>query len=99
MRLPFLEYLHQSLLGEEPVHPVENLMAKRWVKERLKRMFPHLRADPAALEKAYRELGLEAHEGAGKGAVTVYEITLPHVGQGPGCGGFEGSDTSMSPRR
>ena len=32
---------------------------------------------PQELEKAYQELGLEAHEGAGKGAGTVYEITLP----------------------
>ena len=47
------------------------------MKERLKRIFPQFRNNPDELERAYQELGLEAHEGAGKGACTVYEITLP----------------------
>jgi hypothetical protein len=77
MKVSFLEFLRQSLQGEEPIHPMEQQMAKRWVKERLKRLFPHLRANAEELEKAYQELGIEPHEGAGKGAATVYEITLP----------------------
>jgi hypothetical protein len=43
----------------------------------LKKIYPELRNDPDALERAYQELGIEPHEGAGKGACTVYEITLP----------------------
>lgn len=62
-----------------PVHPVDSHAAKRWVKERLKRLFPELRRDPDALERAYRELGLEAREGSGRGAGVVYEITLPSI--------------------
>jgi hypothetical protein len=77
MKLAFLEFLRQSLQGEEPLHPLERKIAKRWVKERLKKIYPELRNDPDALERAYQELGIEPHEGAGKGACTVYEITLP----------------------
>lgn len=77
MKLSFLEFLRQSLQGEEHLHPLERKIAKRWVKERLKKIYPELRNDPDALERAYQELGIEPHEGAGKGACTVYEITLP----------------------
>ena len=77
MKSSFLEFVRNSLRSEEPTHPLDQRIAKRWVKERLKRLFPQFRNDPDALEKAYQELGLEVHEGAGKGAGTVYEITLP----------------------
>ena len=79
MKVSFLEFLRQSLQGEEPIQPLERKMAKRWVKERLKKIYPELRNDPDALERAYKELGMEQHEGAGKGASTVYEITLPNA--------------------
>jgi len=75
MRLPFLEFLNGA--GPDRLPPMENKMAKRWVKERLKRLFPELRHDPDALERAYRELGLEPRPGGGKGGEVVYEITLP----------------------
>jgi len=77
MKVSFLEFLRQSLQGEEPIHPLEQKMAKRWVKERLKKIYPELRHDPDALDRAYQQLGMEPHEGVGKGACTVYEITLP----------------------
>ncbi|MFZ4588678.1 MAG: hypothetical protein ACOYNG_06795 [Terrimicrobiaceae bacterium] len=77
MSAGFWEFLRKSLAGEAPVHPLDRRMAKRWVKERLKRVFPELRNDPAALDRAYAELGLEPIEGAGKGGATVYKITLP----------------------
>ena len=77
MKSGLLEFVRNSLRSEETPHPLDQRIAKRWVKERLKRLFPEFRHDPDALERAYQELGLEAHEGAGKGAATVYEITLP----------------------
>ena len=77
MKPGFLELLRNSLRSEEVPHPLDQRIAKRWVKERLKRLFPQFRNNPDELERAYQELGLEAHEGAGKGACTVYEITLP----------------------
>ncbi len=79
MKISFLEFLRQGLQGEEPINPLEGKMAKRWVKERLKKIYPELRDDPPALEQAYQQLGIEQHEGAGKGACTVYEVTLPSV--------------------
>ena len=79
MKVSFLEFLRQSLQGTEPLQPLEGKMAKRWVKERLKKIYPELRNDPPALEKAYQQLGIEQHEGVCKGASTVYEITLPTV--------------------
>ena len=75
--MSFWEFLRQGLQGEQPVHPIEQRMAKRWVKERLKRLFPELRSNPKELEKAYQELGIESREGSGRGGAAVYEITLP----------------------
>lgn len=72
-----LEFLKSRLGGEPPLHPIERRLARRWVKERLKRMFPELRDDPKALEEAYRALSLEPHEGSGKGGATLFEIVLP----------------------
>lgn len=44
---------------ERPLHEVERRLAKEYVKRRLAALYPELRADPEALERAYRELGLE----------------------------------------
>ena len=77
MKTGFLDFVRNSLRSEAPIHKHDQRIAKSWMKERLKRLFPQFRNDPDALERAYHELGLEAHEGAGKGAGTVYEITLP----------------------
>lgn len=71
------EFIKAKLQGEPPLHPVERRMARRWVKERLKRLFPELRDNPQALEEAYRALSLEPREGAGKGGATMFEIVLP----------------------
>lgn len=77
MRVPILEFLRQSLQNEAPIHPLERKLAKRWVKERLKKIYPEFKNDPDALDRAYQQLGLEVHDGAGKGGAAVYEITLP----------------------
>ncbi|MCK9588508.1 MAG: hypothetical protein WC076_13190 [Terrimicrobiaceae bacterium] len=75
--MTIFEFLRDRLRGEPPIHPMDRRIAKRWVKERLKRLYPELRLDPRALEQAYQELGIEPHEGCGKGGSTVFEITLP----------------------
>jgi len=75
--MTIFEFLKTKLQGEPPVHPVEKMLAKRWVKERLKAVFPELRGNPRALEQAYRDLGLEARPGSGKGGSVLFEITLP----------------------
>lgn len=71
------EFLKDKLRGEPPVHPVEGRMAKRWVKERLKRVYPELRGDPKALEVAYQALGLEPRPGLGEGGAMMFEVVLP----------------------
>lgn len=75
--MTIFELLRSKLQGEPPIHPMDRRIAKRWVKERLKRLYPELRLDPKALEQAYQELGIEPREGTGKGGATVFEITLP----------------------
>jgi len=75
--MTIFEFLRNKLKGEPALHPLDRRMAKRWVKERLQRLYPELRLDPRALEQAYQELGIEPREGAGKGGATVFEVTLP----------------------
>ena len=75
--MTILEFLRSRLQGEPPLHPMDRRLAKRWVKERLKRLYPELRLDPKALEQAYQDLGIEPHEGSRKGGATVFEINLP----------------------
>lgn len=52
-------------------------MAKRWVKERLKTMYPEVRGNPRELERLYRSLSLEPRAGAGEGGAMVFEVVLP----------------------
>jgi len=75
--MTIFEFLKNKLQGEPPVRPLERILARRWVKERLKKMYPELRANPRALEEAYQALSLEAHEGAGKGNTILFEVVLP----------------------
>ena len=64
-------------LGLGPVlHPVEQGMAKRWIKQRLLAVFPELRGNPRALEAAYRSLSLEPRAGGPDEMETVFEIQV-----------------------
>lgn len=44
--------------SERPLHEIERRLAKEYVKRRLAALYPELRGDPEALERAYRELDL-----------------------------------------
>ncbi len=72
---------------ERPLHALDHRMAKEWIKKRLVALYPELRANPEALEAAYRELGMEA-TGVVKrpdGEVCTFAMRLP-----PGVsGGFD----------
>ena len=72
-----IEFFKSKLAGEKPLSSLERRAAKHWVKQRLAHIFPELRNDPVALEKAYRELSLEPRPGAGEGGATLFEIHLP----------------------
>ena len=77
MSAGFFGFFRRGPGGEPPLHSIDRKIAKRWVKAGLKRAFPELRNDPAALERAYAELGLEPIQGPGKGGAAVYKISLP----------------------
>jgi hypothetical protein len=66
-------------LGREPkLHPIDQKMAKHWVKSRLLRIYPELRDDPKGLEEAYRSLSLEPRLGTEEGDNAAYfEMILP----------------------
>ena len=62
----------------EPLHPIEQKMAKRWIKQRLASVFPELRKDAAALEQAYQSLSLDPRPGTEEGdGETVFEMSAP----------------------
>ena len=78
MASAILEYFRSKFASPPPsLQPIERAMAKRWVKERLKRMYPELRSDPRALEDAYQALSLEPRPGSGKGGSMMFEVVLP----------------------
>jgi hypothetical protein len=63
---------------EPPLHPVDRQLAKRWIKQRLVVVFPELRNNPHALERAYQSLGLEPRPGQKEDEdETVFEMSLP----------------------
>lgn len=72
-----IEFIKSRLPKEKPLHPMESAIAKYWVKTRLAHMFPELRTDPAALERAYQELDLELKGRVGKGERGFFRMTLP----------------------
>jgi hypothetical protein len=75
-----LVQLIKRAFGHEPkLHPVDRQMAKRWIKQRLVNLYPQLRNNPRALERAYQELSLEPREGTHPGEPeTVFDMQLPN---------------------
>ncbi len=52
-------------------------LAKRFIKSRLKILYPQLRGDPAALERAYEKLDLAVEEVETDTGVIIYELSAP----------------------
>jgi hypothetical protein len=78
MKSGLLQFIKRAFTREPELHPVERGMARRWIKQRLVTVFPELRNNPSALERAYRTLGLEARAGMTPDeAETVFEISIP----------------------
>lgn len=70
--------IKRAFRSEAPLHPIEQKMAKRWIKQRLVSVFPELRTDPVALESAYRSLSLTPRPGTDEGdGETVFEMSAP----------------------
>jgi len=78
MKPAFLQFLKRAFHAEPKLHPVENGLAKRWIKQRLLVVFPELRNNPAALEQAYRTLNLEPRLGTEEGEKgAIFQLTVP----------------------
>lgn len=76
-----LQFIKRAFTREPELHPVERGMARRWIKQRLVTVFPELRNNPVALERAYQTLGLEPRAGSGPDeAETVYQMSIPGEG-------------------
>ncbi|PTX93783.1 hypothetical protein DB345_19575 [Spartobacteria bacterium LR76] len=77
MSSAIIDFFRSKFGAPPPVAPIERMMAKRWVKERLKHMYPELRCDPKALEEVYQSLSLEPRPGLGKGGEMMFEVIMP----------------------
>jgi hypothetical protein len=72
------QLVKRAFRHEPPLHPVDRKMAKRWIKQRLVSVFPELRRNPAALERAYQSLNLEVRPSDdGQSNDAVFEVQLP----------------------
>lgn len=70
--------IRDAFRRETQLHPVEEQLARRWIKQRLLVVFPELRNNPRALEQAYQSLSLEPREGDEEGdAETVFVLNAP----------------------
>jgi hypothetical protein len=74
----FFQFIKRAFSREPDLHPVDRGMARHWIKQRLVNVFPELRNNPAALERAYQTLGLVPRPGSEEGDLdTVFEMTIP----------------------
>jgi hypothetical protein len=78
MTTGLLQFIKRAFSSEPELHPVDRGMARQWIKQRLVAVFPELRNNPKALERAYRTLNLEPKSGTESGAgETVFEMSIP----------------------
>ena len=78
MTTGLLQFIKRAFTSEPELHPVDRGLARQWIKQRLVAVFPELRNNPAALERAYRTLSLEPRAGTQSGDNdTVFELQVP----------------------
>lgn len=76
MKLRWFKFFKRS--DDQDLHPVDQRLAKQWIKRRLLVLFPELRDDPRALEQAYQNLSLDPKYGSEEGDAGIYfRMTLP----------------------
>ena len=74
------QLIKRAFRAEPALHPIEQKMAKRWIKQRLVAVYPELRRDAAALEQAYQSLSLDPRPGTEEGEEgTIFEMTAPRL--------------------
>ncbi len=78
MKTGMFERIRNAFRREPVLHPVDRQLARRWIKQRLVAVFPHLRNNPRELELAYRNLGMDPQPGQDEGdADTVFVLSAP----------------------
>jgi hypothetical protein len=78
MKLGFFTRIKTAFRKQPPLHPIEQQLAKRWIKQRLVAVFPQLRNNPRALERAYQNLGMDVQPGQEEGdAEAVFVLNAP----------------------
>lgn len=78
MNKGFFQRIRDAFRRERKLHPVEGQMARRWIKQRLLAVFPELRNNPPALERAYQNLGMDVQPGQDEGdAEAVFVLHAP----------------------
>jgi hypothetical protein len=78
MKKGFFQRIREAFRREPILHPVDRQLARRWIKSRLVAVFPELRNNPAALERAYQNLGMDVEPGQEEGdAETVFVLSAP----------------------
>ena len=80
MKPGLFDRIQRAFRSQPALHPVEERMAQRWVKQRLIVVYPLLRNNPRALEEAYQALSLDPRPGDEEGdAETVFEMSAPEL--------------------
>lgn len=78
MKTGLLTILRNALHGETDLHPLEQRLARHYLKRRIALVYPELRNDPGALDEAYRLLSIEPATGTDVGdPATYYDIQAP----------------------
>lgn len=78
MKTGVVDFFKRKFAGE-PLHPLDRGLARQWIKRRLMAVFPELRRDPVALERAYRDLSLEPRPGGVGDMQTYFEVVPPEM--------------------
>ena|SRR5579862_9635813 len=78
MKNRLIGFFKRAMGHDHGLHPLDRKIAKQYIKKRMLLLFPELRNNPAALEKAYRDLSLEPRPGTEEGDMgTYFEMVLP----------------------
>jgi hypothetical protein len=78
MNSQLVQFFRKAMGREPALHPIDQGLARQWVKKRLASIYPELRNDPKALEEAYLALTLEPRLGTEAGDQAAYfEMKLP----------------------
>ena len=78
MKSGLFQLIKRTFFTQPEIHPIERGMARRWIKQRLLVVFPELRNNPPALERAYQTLGMHPRPGQNPDeAETVFDLTAP----------------------